>query len=277
MPQNELTPAISIITINYNNALGLEKTLESVRMQVFTDYEHIIVDGGSTDESKNIILKFLNIGAYSKHISYWCSEEDYGIYNAMNKGIAHANGLYCLFLNSGDTLCNQYVLRDCIDDICNADIISGREVFSNKTVWVGISEKKMNLFNYMNSFIPHGSTFIKTKILKERKYDESYRIISDYIFFFKELFIFNSTYKTIPAKISNFCLDGISSNNKQLAESEMKDFFQKNLPKYILDLYYNWGGDIGVFDIVNNKFLILCLKIWRRTISLIKRKLMYYF
>ena len=97
----------------------------------------------------------------------------------------------------------------------------------------------MNLFNYMSSFIPPESTFIRTKILKERKYDKNYRIISDYIFF-----VFNSTYKAIPIKLSNFCLDGISSNNRQLAELEMKDSFQKNLPKYILDLYYNFFGGI---------------------------------
>ena len=72
----------SIITINYNNADGLCRTLESVIGQTYSDYEYVIIDGGSTDGSIDIIHQYI------KHIDYWVSERDGGIYNAMNKGIS---------------------------------------------------------------------------------------------------------------------------------------------------------------------------------------------
>ena len=87
---------LSVITINYNNAEGLAKTMDSVFRQRFSDFEYIVIDGGSTDGSKDLIVN------NQDKIAYWCSEKDSGIYNAMNKGIREASGEYLLFLNSGD-------------------------------------------------------------------------------------------------------------------------------------------------------------------------------
>ena len=89
-------PQITVITINYNNRDGLRKTIDSVVNQTHNDYEYIIIDGGSTDGSLDVIK------LYSNRIDYWKSEPDRGIYNAMNKGIDVARGEYCIFLNSGD-------------------------------------------------------------------------------------------------------------------------------------------------------------------------------
>ena len=97
---------LSIITINLNNCKGLEKTIKSVISQRFTDYEFIVIDGGSDDESLECIK------AHRNYIHYWVSEPDKGIYNAMNKGIAQAEGDYCLFLNSGDWLVENEQLWD---------------------------------------------------------------------------------------------------------------------------------------------------------------------
>ena len=83
----------SIITINFNNCDGLRRTIESVVNQTNADYEYIVIDGGSTDRSVDVIQK------YSDRISYWVSEKDDGIYNAMNKGVRHAHGDYLVFMN----------------------------------------------------------------------------------------------------------------------------------------------------------------------------------
>ena len=88
---------LSIITINYNNREGLRKTIESVVNQTYRNFEYIIIDGGSTDGSVEVVKE------YADRISYWVSEPDNGIYNAMNKGVLAANGKYIQFLNSGDT------------------------------------------------------------------------------------------------------------------------------------------------------------------------------
>ena len=95
---------LSIVTINYNNAEGLRKTLESVASQTYRDIEHIIVDGGSTDGSVEVIQNYVRDVSGMKYDVLWVSEKDKGIYNAMNKGIRKATGEYCQFLNSGDYL-----------------------------------------------------------------------------------------------------------------------------------------------------------------------------
>ena len=89
---------ISIITVVYNSESALEKTIESITEQKYKDIEYIIIDGGSTDGTFAIIKKF------EKHISFWISEPDKGIYDAMNKGLEKATGDYVWFLNAGDEI-----------------------------------------------------------------------------------------------------------------------------------------------------------------------------
>jgi glycosyltransferase involved in cell wall biosynthesis len=93
-----MTFKLSIITINYNNSIGLKKTIESVVSQSCSEFEFIVIDGGSQDVSKEIIE------LHQSKINYWVSEKDKGIYHAMNKGIRASSGEYILFLNSGDVL-----------------------------------------------------------------------------------------------------------------------------------------------------------------------------
>ena len=84
-------PVLSIITVNLNNNLGLQKTLRSIQSQSYTDYEHIIIDANSTDGSLETIIKYTT---ETSHLSYWISEPDKGIYDGMNKGIAHNIDVY---------------------------------------------------------------------------------------------------------------------------------------------------------------------------------------
>ena len=90
---------LSVITINYNNRDGLHKTIASVVNQSWREFEYIVIDGGSTDGSVDVIKSFAD------RIDYWVSEPDKGIYNAMNKGIDVAQGEYCIFINSGGSRC----------------------------------------------------------------------------------------------------------------------------------------------------------------------------
>ena len=92
---------LSIITVNYNNAPGLQKTIDTVFAQTFKNFEYIIIDGGSTDGSLAIIESIKDKTAY------WVSEQDKRIYNGMNKGIIQAKGAYLFFLNSGDCFASE--------------------------------------------------------------------------------------------------------------------------------------------------------------------------
>ena len=102
---------ISIITVNYNDREGLKKTIESVINQTWQDFEFIIIDGGSTDGSREVIEQ------YKDKIDYWISEPDKGIYNAMNKGIKAASGEFLLFLNSGDRLIDKNITEKVISKL----------------------------------------------------------------------------------------------------------------------------------------------------------------
>ena len=114
---------LSVITINFNNRDGLRKTIESVVNQTYKDFEYIVIDGGSTDGSVDVIKE------YTDRIDYWVSEPDKGIYNAMNKGIDVAQGEYCLFLNCMGILNEKHLL----------DII---KEYEDGTLYTKIKKKK---------------------------------------------------------------------------------------------------------------------------------------
>src|SRR5476651_1326552 len=114
---------LSIITINFNNAVGLKKTIESLIKQQYREFQFIIIDGGSVDSSVDIIKEYADV------IDYWVSEPDTGIYQAMNKGIREANGKYLMFLNSGDYLFENTTLQKMAPILCGEDIVYGNLMF----------------------------------------------------------------------------------------------------------------------------------------------------
>lgn len=212
-------PKLSIITINSNNATGLQKTMESVFSQSFADYEYIVIDGGSTDGSKEIIEN------HADKLSYWVSEKDKGIYHAMNKGITNANGEYLLFLNSGDFYIEKEVLSNIMRQISGSDIIYGNLIIKEAhQEWLKEYPSKLTFNYFYNDSIPHsGAAFIKLNLFKKiGYYDETLKITSDWKFYLKALFIYNASYKYINETISVFPYDGISSKieNRSLLQQE---------------------------------------------------------
>ena len=202
---------ISIITINLNNKEGLETTIKSVINQTFfNEIEYIIIDGGSTDGSKEL-LEF-----YQQYLSYWCSEKDNGIYNAMNKGVTFAHGEYCLFLNSGDFLHSNDVIEKVFNQL-DTDIVYGSCQVHNSNNFFLIKDDYL-----LNKGLPHPSCFIKTNLLRNRKYNEEYKIISDWIFFYEEIVLNKTKYKQIDLIVSDFFLGGISSNYNLVNEEKKK-------------------------------------------------------
>lgn len=228
----------SIITINLNNNKGLQKTLQSIEQQKFSSYEHIIIDGGSKDESKETILQY---ASRTSHLSYWISEKDSGVYNAMNKGIAQSNGRYLLFLNSGDYL-EPNIFEQIKSQVTGEDIIYGDLYFVSKS-----GERRLHIFpdepptaaRVISSdfFLPHPASFIKKSLFKDEKYTEHYKIISDWEFWVKKILFDNCTIKHIQMGISNFTDGGVSSvtENQTLISREREDVLQKLFPPKVLD------------------------------------------
>lgn len=224
---------LTIITINRNNALGLERTIQSVISQTWADYQYIIIDGASTDNSVEVIEK------YSDKISYWISEEDNGIYNAMNKGIKQANGEYCLFLNSGDYLYNNNVLEIIFSENFTEELIYGNQFrVGEKGNRVVFFPSKLTFYHFYTNFLAHNSTLIKKSLFnKIGLYNENYKIVSDHEFFVLAVCKYNCTVRYINEIIS-VMVDGGISNNPQYTEvviKERADMFKKHFPNLIQD------------------------------------------
>jgi glycosyltransferase involved in cell wall biosynthesis len=225
---------ISIITINYNDKVGLEKTLNSVVNQTFKEFEYIVIDGGSTDGSK----EFLEQNA--DKITYWISEKDSGIYNAMNKGIRIAKGDYLLFLNSGDDLCTLDILKQVEQEIDGTkDLYYGDAIFkySHGDNIVKFPDKLTFEFFTHNSLC-HQASFIKRTLFEDIfYYNEDLKIISDWEFMVYSLCIKNISYKHLDINVSFYSLDGISSNpnSKVVIKQETDIVMNKYFPMFISD------------------------------------------
>jgi len=221
---------LSIITINYNNADGLRRTIESIVSQTFTDFEYIVIDGGSIDDSVDIIKQ------YESKITYWVSEPDKGIYNAMNRGILKATGEYCLFLNSGDWLVDKDVVIDFVNQNFEDEIISGNIILfvnENSELRSAIKKEDLGFEHLFNNRIPHPATFIKRSLFeKYGLYNENLKIVSDWEFFLKCLVLENCTYNNFDRVVSYFDMSGISSlpQNMDLQLNEREFVLQKYLP-----------------------------------------------
>ncbi len=252
---------LSIITINYNNVLGLKNTIESVISQSYQSFEYIVIDGDSNDGSKEVLNRFKN------KITCAISEPDSGIYNAMNKGVKKASGDYCLFLNSGDTLADENVLEKLVRCSFTADIIVGDTLLSNSSkIWK--SPDSVSLLTLMKGSLSHQSSLIRRTLLLEYPYDETKKIISDWKFCIETLVVHNKHYQKYNSVISLYDKTGISSTPAyfDIAYQERLMSLQELIPERIL-------MDYDKLIIGETKFEKLMIRISRHKIF---RNIIYY-
>ena len=204
----------SIITINRNNRNGLLKTIKSVVAQTYTNFEYIIIDGASTDGSTELLVQ------YKEYITVGISEPDTGIYEAMNKGVRHATGRYCLFLNSGDLLADKNVLMHLAALPLEADVVSGHTKLMNKSEDMWESPQSVSLLFFMKGSLSHQSTLIKRSLLQKYPYDETKRIISDWKFTVETLVVHSYSYQAVDMVVSHYDKGGISSNPAFWAQAD---------------------------------------------------------
>lgn len=231
-------PILTIITINYNNAVGLKKTIDSVVTQTFQDFEFIIIDGYSSDNSVDIIKNY-------NRIDYWVSEKDTGIYNAQNKGILKANGSYLLFLNSGDILENIQTLQKIIPSLSKSDVVYGDIITEDVN---GLrthlsSPVKLDVYHFFISTLWHPCTFIRKSLFESvGNYDESFKITADYEFFIRAILRNGATSEYVNMPISVFNLGGISNNpsNDEIQKMERMRSWSINFSPIVIDAFENY-------------------------------------
>jgi glycosyltransferase involved in cell wall biosynthesis len=243
---------LSIVTINYNNAKGLRKTLASVAVQTYPHVEHIIVDGGSSDNSVDVIKEYVRqveSGKWKVESVVWVSEKDSGIYNAMNKGICKTTGEYIQILNSGDVLAAPDVTermfkeleREKNRELVDVPILYGnmvRKNYATDKLEGKSKEVEYSLRQYYSSTMNHDCCYIHRSVYeKYGLYDESLKIVSDWKWFLQTIGL--GKVKPIYADIDVTIFDcsGISETNLVLRNKERRQVLEELLPPAVLADY----------------------------------------
>ena len=230
-------PLISIVTISYNTFSTIESTILSVINQTYPNIEYIIIDGGSTDGTIDIIKK------YADKISYWVSEPDKGIYDAMNKGINKATGEWIIFMNTGDKFATENVLIDMVMeitptiDILRANIIRRYKKFD--VISTGIIKQEPTIIDMINNTFHHQSTLIRRKLfIKYGLYSTKYKLCSDWKFFFDCTILHKVKSKYINYNAAIFMMGGISNTNYTQYIKEREDYLSEIYGKEIISYLY---------------------------------------
>lgn len=265
---------LTIITINYNNAEGLRKTLASVASQTYADIEHVIIDGGSTDGSVEIIREYARAnGTHAGsptsptcqtnncHQIHWLSEPDKGIYHAMNKGIRMATGEYIEILNSGDILFDANVTQRMIERLEqinaekeeNVGILYGNMIKVNATgKMVGKSGyTEYSLRQFYSSTLNHDCAYIRKDLFdKYGLYDENLKIVSDWKWYLQVIGLGQVKPKYVDIDVTIFDDGGISETNLVLRNTERRKVLEEILPPAVL-----WDYDTHAFEMEQMKRL----------------------
>lgn len=223
---------ISVVTINYNNKIGLQKTINSVLSQTSKGSEFIIIDGGSNDGGETIIEE------YKHQLAYYVSEPDNGVYNAMNKGIRAAQGDFVLFLNSGDLFYDNFVLERIEKHLDNTHrIYYGDVIYQEEQTQVPRTfPDKLTFEFFLKDNINHQACFIDKNLFYEIFfYNEDYKIVSDWEFLVYAICNRNIPYKHIPQLISTYDTTGMSSDleNRDTMNEDKNKTIQKYFPLFV--------------------------------------------
>ena len=231
-------PLISIITVVYNCVNTLEETILSVINQNFDKIEFIIIDGGSTDGTIEIIKKYQN------QITFWLSESDNGIYDAMNKGISKSKGDFIYFLGGDDLLYDNSVLLITSTRLINKNTIYyGNVLFKSKNIFY---DGKFNSLKIVTRNICHQSIFYTKNVFQNQTFDTKYKIFADYVLNLKLFGNSNYSFKYIPVTIALYNDKGISGSNgiDINFKNDRFEIIKHNFPYWIY-LYRIWRSKIS--------------------------------
>ena len=238
---------LSIVTINYNNAEGLKRTLESVAAQTYRDIEHIIVDGDSTDGSVDAIKEYVaKVDSRESIVDrvIWSSEPDKGIYNAMNKGIRKATGSYVQILNSGDIFAAPDVVEcmmSAIDKAEYPELLYGNMVkkdFVTGKLLGKSREVEYSLRQYYRSTMNHDCCYIRRDVYEAYGlYDESLKIVSDWKWFLQAIGLGNVKPIYVDIDVTYFDTTGISETSLELRNKERRQVLKELLSPAVLADY----------------------------------------
>lgn len=243
---------LSIITINRNNAAGLEKTMRSVAAQTFKEFEYIVIDGASTDGSVEVIKKLEPEFTHLK----WVSESDSGIYNAMNKGMRMASGEYIQILNSADCLASEDVIERMLSALEKSDspsILYGNMIKcfpdGKKLLDRSFAGRDITMLGMYKGTLNHDPAYIRRDMFeKYGYYDENLKIVSDWKWYLQAIVLGGERPVYVDINVTLFDMTGISETNKELDKTERKGVLEQLFPNAILADYERYAFAIEQFD-----------------------------
>lgn len=227
---------VSIITVCKNEVNGIRRTLESVLSQKFRDFELIVIDGGSTDGTQDVINE------YKEDIAYFVSESDAGIFAGQNKGIKAAKGDYLLFINGGDEIHDNSVLEEIFLTEPTDDILYGNLLIEEQdgSETLGLSPPEITLDFLLRGTLWHPVSFIKRQLFEQfGSFNENLKVVADYEFFVKVILIEEVSTRHFPRTISRFNTNGVGSDPrwKEVHEKERRQVQQKYFSKSVLRMF----------------------------------------
>ena len=241
---------LSIITINRNNAEGLEKTMLSVATQTFMELEYIIVDGASADGSVEVIKR---LEPQFTHLK-WVSEPDKGIYNAMNKGLHMATGEYVQILNSADCLAATDVterMLAALEDAGCPNILYGNMIKcfpdGRKVVDKCFAGQEITMLGMFTGTLNHDPAYIRRDLFEKYSYyDESLKIVSDWKWYLQAIILGGEQPRYVDLDVTLFDMTGISENahSKTLIREERQQVLDELVPSVYLHDYQRYADDI---------------------------------
>lgn len=253
-------PKITIIMAVYNRVDKIEQSISSIVNQTYENLECIIIDGGSTDGTVDIIKK------YDDKIAYWCSEPDAGIYDAWNKGIVHAMGEYINFIGSDDALYDDSSITNIVTQLNeNVDVLAGNIVLVYEKNGFEIlmnNDKIKNQSNYNGGCILTQGTLIKRTIFDKYRFDTSYKIAADYKFFLQYYYDESVRIKFIDDVIQYFSDGGVSSIEFDFVKQEDNKIYKELGLEKLIDCHLAESESafrdkvkecckqLGVFDLI---------------------------
>lgn len=263
-----MNPKISIVTVCFNVVNLLEQTIISVINQTYDNIEYIIVDGGSEDGTVDVIKK------YESKITYWISEPDRGIYDAMNKAIMKVNGEWINFMNAGDSFASVDVLSRIF--IENQDLLKNKlAIYGDSIVCISLGEKYSKCIKPFwkdVSYIPdkgfsHQSSFVKSHYAKHNLFDVSYKICADFKMLYDLYQYDNGAYVYMPFAIAKYEVEnGFSKQNVLLAYIENARIVDKEKKK----LFYIYKIKLKCYKYLHDYTSSFCRKYFPRVFNYIK-------
>ena len=246
-------PLITIITVVYNGAKTLEQTIQSVVNQTYSNIEYIIIDGGSTDRTLDLLKK------HEKNISHWISEPDKGLYDAMNKGIKMAKGEIVGMINSDDWYEDNAVelIVDAYQKYPKKRIFHGDrfDVLENGIKSVRKFHPSKFKFLYYGMTYNHPSMFVHRDIYKKCFYNINLRALSDYEFVLNQFLKNKKSFHYVPKTYVNYRLDGISAQ-MNLRQSLSEGFIsRKNAGLSMIKNYFSLTIRFSLYFLFKLSFL----------------------